>query len=362
MYFVYKNKNCPVIIWDNETLLNPLADVRFLQGLTIGKMQSFDIDMQNEAMLEILTLDTVKCAEMENLSLDEEKVKTAIACKLGFCMETDIEVNGDEIDGITEAMADAVQNCNMPLTEERMLLWHETLVSETKKEKNNETNQISKFIRIKKSVYKAIGKEKTGFRTLTDNAISNFIVWFNTENKLDSVIKAAIAHLWFVTIRPFDDGNARMAGIITNMLLARSDNTSCRFYSVLAQIRSDQKQYHSILEKTQNENFDVTGWLLWFLVIMKKALKATDSILLNVLKKSEFWKIHNKTQLNNRQRLVINKLLDGIDCKLQSSSWAQIAKCSSDTALHDIKDLIKKGILRQKSQGGRSTNYELTEF
>jgi Fic family protein len=172
----------------------------------------------------------------------------------------------------------------------------------------------------------------------------------------------AIAHLWFVAIRPFDCGNARIVGIITNMLLARSDNTSHRFYSMSAQITSDRKQYHSILEKTQNENFDVTGWMLWFFDCMQKALKTTDIILLNVIKKSEFWKIHNKTPLNNRQRLVINKLLSGIDGKLQSSKWAQIAKCSSDTALRDIKDLIKKEILCRKSQGGRSTNYDLAEF
>ncbi|MDR1347644.1 MAG: DUF4172 domain-containing protein [Prevotellaceae bacterium] len=361
MYFVYKNKNSLVIIWNTEMLLNPLADVRFLQGLTIGRLRSLSRDLQNEAMLETLTLDITKCAEMENILIDSEQVKASIACKLGLCKKTYTETS-DEIDGITEAMIDAVQNCNMPMTEERMLLWHEALVKSTKKEENGEINRLSKFMRIKKAVYKAVGKEKTGFNTLKNTEISNFITWFNTENRLDSVVKAAIAHLWFVTIRPFGNGNARMAGIITNMLLARSDKTSCRFYSVLAQIQSDQKQYLSILEKTQNENFDVTGWLLWFFGSMKKALRATDTILLNVLRKPKFWKIHNKTPLNNRQRLVINKILRGMDCELKSSTWAQMAKCSPDTALRDIKDLIKKGILRQKPQGGRSTTYEMTKF
>ncbi|MDR1199152.1 MAG: DUF4172 domain-containing protein [Prevotellaceae bacterium] len=361
MYFVYKNKNCPVIIWNTEMLLNPLADVRFLQGLTIGRMQSLAPDLQNEAMLETLALDIIKCAETENVSPDSEQVKISIACKLGLRKKTYTETNG-ETDGITVAMIDAVQNCNMPLTEERMLFWHEIMIPKTKNGKNNEVNRLSKFMRIKKAVYKIAGREKTGFRTLANNEILNFIIWLNTENRLDSVVKAAIAHLWFVTIRPFGDGNARMAGIITNMLLARSDNTSCRFYSMLAQIESDQKQYHAILEKTQNENFDITGWLLWFFGSMKKALKATDTILLNVLRRSKFWKIHNKTPLNNRQRLVINRILRVPDCELKSSTWAQMAKCSPDTALRDIKDLIKKGILRQMPQGGRSTTYEMTKF
>ncbi|MDR1984300.1 MAG: DUF4172 domain-containing protein [Prevotellaceae bacterium] len=360
MYFVYKRKGCPVFIWDNETLLNPLAEVRYRQGKIIGTMESLAVDLQKEAVLETLTLDIIKCAEMENISLDEEDVRADVNRMLGLNKKThtksDIKING-----MSEIMLDAVKNYNLQLTDERMFFWHKTLVSETETEKNTAT-RLPKLTRIKQVVYKAIGKDKEGFRTLAAKEMSNFIEWINGENKLDSVIKAAIAHLWFVTIRPFDDGNTRIAGVLTNMLLARSDNTPRRFYSMLAQIKSDQKQYHEILEKTQNENFDITNWLLWFFNCMQKSLKTTDVILLSVLRKSEFWKIHDKTSFNNRQRLVINKLLSSVDGKLQSSKWAQIAKCSPDTALRDIKDLIKKGILRKKSQGGRSTNYELAGF
>jgi Fic family protein len=361
MFFVYKNKNCPVIIWDNEALLNPLAAVRYLQGRIIGTMEALANDLQNEAIIEILTLDIAKCGEMENISLDEEKVRMSIASKLGFFKGKNMEIN-EKIYGTTEVMLDAVQNNNALLTAERMFFWYETLTSKQKIENDNTQKRLPKLSQIKNIVYKAIGKNTTVFRASANKEMSNFITWINTESQLDSVVKAAIAHLWFVTIRPFDDSNVQIAGIITNMLLTRSDNTAHRFYSMLAQMKYDQKQYHSILEKTQNENFDVTNWMLWFFDCIKKALKTTDIILLKVLKKSKFWKIHNKTLLNNRQRLVINKLLSGIDGNLQSSKWAQMANCSTDTALRDIKDLIKKGILRQKTQGGRSTNYEMEKF
>ncbi|MDR1553648.1 MAG: DUF4172 domain-containing protein [Prevotellaceae bacterium] len=361
MYFVYKNKNSPVIIWDNEALLNPLAEVRYQQGRLIGAMDALALDLQNEAILETSTLDITKCAEMENIFFDEEKVRISTACKFGIYKKKLTEKD-EEIDRLTEAMMDATINCNLPLSDERIFFWHETLTSKKAKEKNEETGRFLKLSRIKKAVYKTIGKNSTGFRALANKEMANFINWVNTENGLDSVVKAAIAHLWFVTIRPFDEGNARIAGLLTNMLLARSDNTLHRFYSMLAQMKSDEKQYHSILEKTQNENFDVTNWMLWFFGCMKKALKATDVILLSVMKKSEFWKIHDRTPLNNRQRLVINKLMGSIDGKLQSSKWAQMANCSSDTALRDIKDLMEKGILRQQQQGGRSTNYELAKI
>ncbi|MDR2293521.1 MAG: DUF4172 domain-containing protein [Prevotellaceae bacterium] len=353
MFFVYKNKNCPVIIWDNDALLNPLADVRYQQGRLIGTMNALAVDLQTEAIVETLTLDITKCAAMENIAIEEETVRMSIASQFGKYNQ-----KNEKIDGITEVMLDAISNYSQPLTNERLFFWHDSLIQKNQ----NIKIKPSKFTQIKKVMYKAIGKETAGFRAEANKEMSNFIIWFNTENDLDSVVKAAIAHLWFVAIRPFDVGNMRIAGIITNMLLARSDNTSHRFYSMLAQMKSNQKQYHSVLEKTQNENFDVTKWMLWFFDCMKQALKATDIILLSILKKSEFWKNHDSTPLNSRQRLVINKMLSETNGKLQSSKWAQIAKCSSDTALRDIKDLLEKGILCKKSQGGRSTNYELVKF
>ncbi|MDR2125827.1 MAG: DUF4172 domain-containing protein [Prevotellaceae bacterium] len=361
MFFVYKNKNCPVLIWDNEALITQLADVRYQQGRLIGTMEALASDLQNEAILETLILDITKCAEIENIALDEKTVRISIASKLGMYKRNNKD-DCSSADGITEVMMDAVVNCNLPLTADRLIFWYENLNQSKEQKKDNSKSKLSKLTKIKKVVYKVIGKNAAGFRELADKEMSNFINWINTENNLDPVIKAAIAHLWFVTIRPFEDGNARIAGIITNMLLARSDNTSNRFYSMLAQIKASQKQYNSVLEKTQSENFDITSWMLWFFGCMKKALQVTDVILQSVLKKSEFWKIHDKTPLNNRQRTVVNTLLRAETGRVQSSEWAQIAQCSTDTALRDIKDMIEKGILCKKTKGGRSTSYELVKF
>ncbi|MDR3287551.1 MAG: DUF4172 domain-containing protein [Prevotellaceae bacterium] len=362
MYFVYKHKNCPVFIWDNEILLNPLADVRYRQGRIFGRIESLALDQRKESVLETLTLDITKCAEMENISFNEEKVRISVARKLGLTRTKTTETVS-EIDNMAEIMIDAIQNYSTPLTEERLILWHSTLFANEQTDKNEKDDKwLSKLTKIKQVVSKAIGKDKSYFRDSAAKEISHFTDWFNEENKLDAVVKAAIAYLWFITIRPFEAGNMLIAGALTNMLFARADNNPQRFYSMLAQMQTERKQYYEVLEKTQNENFDITNWMLWFFNCMKKALKTTDTTLLNVLRKAEFWKIHDKIELNKRQRLALNKLLGGADGKLQSSKWAQIAKCSSDTALRDMKDLIAKGILRQKTQGGRSTNYEIIGF
>ena len=362
MYFVYKHKNCPVLIWDNETILNPLASVRYLQGRVIGKIESLAPELRKEAVFETFVLDVCKSAEMVKLSFSEEKTHLLVAKKFGL-LNTNTGYENKSIDGIIDVMLDAMQNYNIPLTAERLFFWHSLLFCDESQEKTGKNeNWFSKITNIKQTVYKAVKIDKKHHFSATCNKkeMSHFIDWFNNENSLDSVMKAAVAHLWFATIRPFDDGNMRIACTLTNMLLSISDNTPHRFYSMLAQIQTEQKQYYSVLEKPKNENFDITNWMLWFFNCMKKALNATDITLLRVLKKSEFWKIHSKTPFNNRQRLVLNKLLGGIDGKLQSSKWAKIAKCSSDTALRDIKDLVDKGILRKKTQGGRSTHYELS--
>lgn len=210
----------------------------------------------------------------------------------------------------------------------------------------------------------AMGKEKVHFQapdsSIVPNEMIKFINWFNNDNeKIDLVIKAAIAHLWFVTIHPFEDGNGRLTRALTDMMLARSDKSTQRFYSMSAQIRIERKKYYEILEKTQKSNLDITDWLIWFLNCLMNALKSTESLLSKVLNKAEFWKVHSSITLNERQKLLINKLLDGFDGKLTSSKWAKITKCSSDTALRDIQDLISKDILHKEQAGGRSTNYEL---
>jgi Fic family protein len=271
------------------------------------------------------------------------------------------------VDGVVEMMLDATQNCFEPLTAERLFDWHAALfptgrsgmykitVADWRKDSTGPMQVVSG----------AMGKEKVHFQApdskLLHKEMSRFIHWFNG-NSIDLVIKAAIAHLWFVTIHPFDDGNGRIARALTDMLLARSDKSNQRFYSMSAQIRIERKQYYQILEQTQKGNLDITDWIVWFLNCLINALKATDSVLNRVLFKAEFWQKHIDTPINIRQKQLLNKLLDGIEGKLTSSKWAKLAKCSKDTAIRDINDLIEKGILQKEAAGGRSTNYELIEL
>ncbi|MDD3131942.1 MAG: Fic family protein, partial [Bacteroidales bacterium] len=211
-----------------------------------------------------------------------------------------------------------------------------------------------------------MGKEKVHFQAPNSERIENemkeFLFWFENETDVDLVLKAAIAHLWFVTIHPFDDGNGRIARAITDMLLARSDKSVQRFYSMSAQIRVERKQYYNMLEKTQKGDRDITEWILWFLQCLINAINSTEELLSKILRKAEFWKLHSKTIFNERQQEILNRLLDGFDGKLTSSKWSKINKCSQDTALRDIQDLIKKNILQKEASGGRSTNYELTKM
>jgi Fic family protein len=212
----------------------------------------------------------------------------------------------------------------------------------------------------------AMGKEKVHYQAVplqnVEQEMEQFLLWFNAEQKMDPVIKAAVAHFWFIIIHPFDDGNGRIARAITDMLLARADGSPERYYSMSAQVMVERKQYYAVLQKVQHSSGDITDWLLWFLSCLKNALLTTEDSLQSILRKTRFWQIHEQTELNARQRMMLNKILDGLEGKLKSSKWAKMAKCSADTALRDIKDLMEKGILQQESAGGRSTNYKLVEF
>ena len=212
----------------------------------------------------------------------------------------------------------------------------------------------------------AMGKEKVHYQAIPANRVKDemdkFLKWFNANSPIDPVLKSAIAHFWFIIIHPFDDGNGRIARAISDLMLARADGSTERFYSMSSQILIERKMYYKILQEVQHSNGVITDWLVWFLHCLKKSLLTTETTLQKILRKTEFWKIHEHTEFNERQRLVLNKLFDGFEGKLKSSKWAKIAKCSSDTALRDIKDLIDKGILQQEQQGGRSTNYELRDF
>jgi len=362
--FIHQQLNWPNFSWENDEIVNLLSEARNLQGRLIGKMESLGFDLRNEAILDTLTLDVIKTSEIEGEYLNPDQVRSSIARKLGMEIAGSVESDRN-VDGVVEMMLDATQNYSDPLTAERLFNWHAALfptgrsgmykitVAGWRKDTTGPMQVVSG----------AIGKEKVHFQapdsSLVEKEMNLFLDWFNNYLKIDLVIKAAIAHLWFVTIHPFNDGNGRITRALTDMLLAQSDKSNQRFYSMSAQIRTERKEYYEILEKTQKGNLDITDWLKWFLNCLINALKSTDSVLVRVLSKADFWARHSKTIINERQKKLLNIILDGFDGKLTSSKWAKIAKCSKDTAIRDINDLIEKNILQKEAAGGRSTNYEL---
>jgi len=327
-------------------------------------MESLGFELRNEAFLETLTLDVIKSSEIEGEILDQDQVRSSIARRLGMEISGSVESDRN-VDGVVEMMLDATQNCFERITKERLFDWHAALFPSGRSGMYKITvanwrNDSSGPMQV---VSGAMGKEKVHFQapdaSLVETEMEHFLSWFNNHNDTDLVLKAAIAHLWFVTIHPFDDGNGRITRALTDMLLARSDQSNQRFYSMSAQIRIDRKHYYQILEKTQRGTLDITDWIVWFLECLINSLRATELILNNVLFKAEFWKKHTHTSLNDRQKKLVNKLLDGFEGKLTSTKWARIAKCSKDSAVRDLNDLIIKDVLSKESAGGRSTSYIL---
>ena len=360
--FVYQKQDWSDFKWDSDKIVPLLGNVRHLQGKLLGQMESLGFSLKEEAVLTTLTLDVLKSTEIEGEILNKDQVRSSIACKLGITVNG-IVASSWNVDGVVEMMLDATQHYDSPLTKKRLLGWHAALFP----------TGYSGMYKIEVGKYRtgdmqvvsgAMSKEKIHYEApkpnLVESEMVNFLDWLNNGHiSIDPVLKAAIAHFWFITIHPFDDGNGRIARAITDMLLARSDNTSQRFYSVSNQVLEERKVYYDILEKTQRGDGDITNWLLWFLFCLERALINTEKILESTIVKAKFWEQYSQTSLNNRQRIMLNKLLDGFDGKLTSSKWAKITKTSSDTALRDIQDLISKGILQKEAQGGRSTNYEL---
>lgn len=362
--YIHEKDNWTQFTWDQNKVMSKLGEARNLQGRLLGKMESLGFDFQNEAVLNTLTLDVIKSSEIEGEYLEVDQVRSSIARRLGIDIAGSVE-SERHVEGIVEMMLDATQRYNQALTQERLFGWHAALfptgyshlykitVADWRKDTTGPMQVISG----------AMGKEKVHFQAPDSDRIpsemAQFLDWYENEEEIDLVLKAAIAHLWFITIHPFDDGNGRITRAITDMTLACSDNSIRRFYSMSAQIRVERKQYYAQLEKTQKGNSDITEWVVWFLQCLINAIEATDATLSQILYKAEFWKLHATTLLNDRQQKIINRLLDGFDGKLTSSKWAKMNKCSQDTALRDIQDLIKKDILQKEASGGRSTNYEL---
>ncbi len=362
--YIYQNKNWTDFIWQDKALNMVFGEVRHLQGKIAGQMSSLGFSMQEEANLTTLTLDVVKSSEIEGEQLNYEQVRSSIARRLGLDV-AGLVLTDRNVEGVVEMMLDATQKYLQPLTEDRLFGWHSALFPaghsgmykiEVGHYRTGEMQVVSGAMGKEKIHYEAVPSE------FVNEEMDKFLDWLNSDLKMDMVLKAAIAHFWFIIIHPFDDGNGRIARAISDLLLARADESPERFYSMSSQILVERKRYYEVLQKVQHSSGDITEWLEWFLHCLKNALLETENTLQQVVHKAEFWKIHEHTPLNERQRLVLNKLLDGFDGKLKSSKWAKIAKCSPDTALRDIKDLIEKGILRQEEQGGRSTNYELVEL
>lgn len=361
--YIYEYDNWPEFIWDDKKISVILGKVRHLQGKIFGQMGALGFSIREETILSTLTLDVLKSSEIEGEFLNREQVRSSIARRLGLDYAGIVHVDRN-VEGVVEMMLDATQNYDKPFDQERIFGWHAALFP----------TGWNGMHRIDTGCYRdgdmqvvsgPMGQEKIHFQAssakLVKKEMDDFLEWLNNETDIDGVIKAAIAHFWFIIIHPFDDGNGRIARAISDMLLARSEESPQRFYSLSNQILIEKKKYYEILQKEQHSSGEITDWLEWFLNCLFRALEHTEETLQRVLKKADFWDKHKETILNSRQRLILNKLFDGFDGKLKSSKWAKITKCSADTALRDIKDLIEKGILKQEESGGRSTNYELTE-
>jgi Fic family protein len=364
--YICENKDWPNFKWDSELLMPLLGKVRNHQGKLIGKMESLGFELKNEAVLDTLTLDVLKSSEIEGEILNPEQVRSSIARRLGLNIAGLVPSDRD-VDGVVEMMLDATQNFNQLLTKDRLFDWHSALfpTGRSGMYKIIVGNWRDDSTGPMQVVSGALGKEKVHYQAPDasdlEKEMNSFLEWINN-NIQEPVIKAGIAHLWFVSLHPFEDGNGRIARALTDMLLARTDGIPQRFYSMSSQIRTERKAYYDILEKTQKGSMDVTNWLEWFLKCLLDALYSSDNNLEKVIYKHKFWNRNSTKLQNERQKLLLNKLIDGFEGALTSSKWAKISKCSADTALRDIQDLINKGILKKSASGGRSTNYELNEF
>jgi Fic family protein len=362
--YIYEQANWPKFRWSEDKVAAQLVRVRHHQGRLIGRMEGLGFAFKAEAVLQTLTEEVIKSSEIEGEVLDREQVRSSIARRLGMdigaLMPTDRHV-----EGVVEMMLDATQKYIEPLTTERLFAWHAALFPTGRSGMNRIS--VGQWRDDKAGPMQVIsgpmGRERIHYQApaakMLRREMQAFLKWFNAATKTDPVLKAALAHLWFVTIHPFDDGNGRIARAITDMALATSEHSAQRFYSMSAQIRLERKGYYDTLEMTQKGTLDVTPWLQWFLDCLDRAFDRADDILASVLKKARFWDKYARAPFNARQREMINRLFNGFVGKLTSSKWAQMATCSQDTALRDIDDLLKRGILVKDSGGGRSTSYSL---
>ncbi|GHV87480.1 cell division protein Fic [Spirochaetia bacterium] len=359
--YIHQHENWTDFSWDTEKVSAALVKLRYRQGRLLGKMEGLGFQIGDEAQLSTLSLDVVHSNEIEGENLDMEQVRSSIARHLG--LEIAVSAGSTRhVDSVVEMMLDATQNYALPLTQERLFGWHAGLFPAG-------FNGIYKIATGKyrtghiEVISGSLGNPKVHFEgpdaSRIDNEMARFFDWFNGHSQIDPVLKAAVAHLWFVTIHPFEDGNGRIARGLADMQLARGEGSSRRFYSMSSRILTERKRYYQVLETTQQGDGNITEWLEWFLVCLERAIEDSEITLAGVLSRARFWEAHAQTLLNARQQKMLNLLLGHFEGKLTSSKWAKITGCSPDTALRDIQDLINKGILYQEEGGGRSTGYGL---
>ena len=364
--YIWQAPNWPQWRYDLAVLARPLAEVSRAQGLLLGRLADVGAATRDQASLLALTDDVVKTSEIEGEHLNVASVRSSIARRLGVDIGALAPVDR-HVEGVVEMVLDATSNCGQAVTEERLFGWHAALFP----------TGYSGMARIKVAAWRddatgpmqvisgPMGRQQAHFEAppadRLPSEMARFLDWLNADSEVPLLLKAGLGHLWFVTLHPFDDGNGRIARAVGDLLLARADGTPQRFYSLSAQIQRDRKAYYEILERTQKGDMDVTDWLIWFLESLHRSLNQAHQTLDAVLTKARFWQRWAATPLNERQAKVLNRLLDGFDGKLTSSKWAAISKCSADTALRDINELLARGVLRKTAGGGRSTGYELID-
>jgi Fic family protein len=363
--YIHQHKKWPDFTWDRAKLTDLLAEVRHSQGRLMGRMEALGFELREEATLKALTQDVLKTSEIEGEKLDAAQVRSSLAKRLGMDIGAMLPPDRN-VEGIVEIMLDATRNHASALTSERLLDWHAALfpTGRTGMMKITVGEWRTKKSGIMQVVSGPFGRETVHYEAPTYDRLkkemSQFIKWFNAGSpETDLVIKSALAHFWFVTIHPFDDGNGRIARAIADMLLARSEKSTQRFYSMSAQIQQERNTYYDVLEHCQKGSLDITPWIEWFLNCLQHAIAASEKTLETVLTKAEFWRTHSGESFNERQRSVINRLFEDFYGKLNSSKWAKLTTCSQDTALRDINDLLQRHILIKDEAGGRSTSYHL---
>jgi Fic family protein len=360
--YIYERSDWPNFRWSSEELSAELASVRHRQGALVGRMSALGFPLRQEAVFRTLVQDVQKSSEIEGEKLDEGQVRSSIARRLGMDIGGLLPADRT-VEGVVEMTLDATQNHEGPLTQERLFSWHSSLfpaeIAATRRlAVGSWRSDASGPMQV---VSGPAGRERVHYQapdaTILPREMERYLSWFNQPPSADPVVGAGLAHLWFVTIHPFDDGNGRIARAIADLVLARSEGSSQRFYSMSSQIRKERNAYYDALENAQKATLDVTSWLRWFVGCLGRAIGDAETALGSVLSKATFWSKHGSSSFNDRQRTMLNKLMDDFEGKLTSSKWAKMAKCSQDTASRDIADLVERGILRKDDAGGRSTSY-----